>query len=110
MKLFMLGMLEENRHVASRENRISKIVGGTSIGVVFYADGPTKHVIRAPLQLEYCTTENLSTFAVANPHSNMLGVFKQPLVHEISFLLLLGFRSASHDTQGISWLDFFTMF
>ena len=49
-------------------------MGGISVQVVFNAEGPTKQVIRVPTQLEYCATENLSTFEVASPHLNMLGV------------------------------------
>ena len=81
----MLDMLEANRQVVSKENRVSKIVGGTTTERVYDTDGPTKFSVRVPRQLEYCTTENLSTFIVANPHFNMLGSFKKPLVHATSF-------------------------
>ena len=103
-------MLEANRQVVAKESRISKIVGGTSIEVVLNADGPTRQEIRVPTQLQYFSTDGLSTFVVAKPHISMLGTFKRPLIHIVTFLQLLEFKPVAHDAQGISWLELFIIF
>ena len=70
-----------------------------------------KQSVRVPTQLEYFnTTVGLSTFKVAQPHASMLGVFKRPLIHIVSFLELLEFKPVPHATQGISWLELFIIF
>ena len=104
-------MLEANRQVVARENRVSKVVGGTSIEVVVNAEGPTRQEIRVPTQLQYFSAaDSFSTFTVAKPHFSMLGSFKRPLIHIVSFLQLLEFKPVAHDTQGISWLELLIIF
>ena len=104
-------MLEANRQVVARENRISNFVGGTSIEVVLNADGPTKQEVRVPTQLHYsCTTDGLSTSTVAESHISMLGFFKRPLIHIVTFVQLLEFKPVAHDTQGISWPELSIIF
>ena len=111
INLFMLDMLEANRVVVATENRISRIIGGTTTEVVFSGEGPTKQSVRVPTQLEYFnTTDGLSTFKVAQPHASMLGFFKRPLIHIVTFLELLEFKPVPHATQGISWLELFIIF
>ena len=63
-------------------------------------DGLEKLAINVPTQLVYFeTADGLSTFTVASPHSNMLGDFKRPLIHVVSFLQLLEFKPTAHDAQ-----------
>ena len=107
----MLDMLEANRLTVAKDNRFSKIIGGTTIQVTSAGDGPEKLAIKVPTQLVYFeTADGLSTFTVANPHSNMLGDFKRPMIHVVSFLQLLEFKPTAHDAQGISWLELFIIF
>ena len=111
INLFLLDMLEANRVVVAKENRISKIIGGTTTESVFTEKGPTKHTVRVPTQLEYFNvTDGLSTFTVTQPLFCMLGDFKRPLVHVVSFLQLLEFKPVTHGIQGISWLELFIIF
>jgi len=110
LNLFLLDMLEANRQVVAKESRISKIVGGTSIEVVLNADGPTRQEIRVPTELQYFSTDGLSTSIVAKPHISMLGSFKRPLIHIVTFSQLLEFKPVAHDAQGISWLELSIIF
>ena len=111
INLFLLDMLEANRLTVAKDNRFSKLIGGTTIQVTSASDGSEKPTIKVPTQLGYLETSDvLSTFTVANPHLSMLGVFKRPVIHVVSFLQLLEFKPAAHDTQGISWLELFMIF
>ena len=99
-------ILEANRQVVARENRISKIVGGTSIEIVLNADGPTKQEIRVPTELyPFSTSDGLSTFTVAKPHISMLGFLKCPLIHIVTYLPNLS-RTIPQVSRGWSFLSF----